>query len=88
MSQRKKMTKTKTEKNHKVMFEFPNKASRDSFLAWFSDGGGESQFLDGEALSAHEDDRKPIIEFDFKDAFWGFDPKKHGNTKVVKALNK
>lgn len=74
----------------KVIFEFPNEDSAECFLAWFSDGGGEYSFLEGESAENIEEnggDRKPIVRFDFARAFeaWGYDPAKHGPDKVVVA---
>jgi hypothetical protein len=53
----------------RAVFEFPNEAARDSFLAWFSDGGGEYNYLVGEEDAAFDDERKPIVGFDYTKAF-------------------
>lgn len=77
--------------SNRIVFEFPNEDAADCFLAWFSDCGGEQSFMQGEDLDTLESngsDRKPIIRFDFARAFesWGYDPAKHGEDKVVVAL--
>lgn len=71
---------------HKVIIEFPSLNARERFLGWLSDGGGEYQFMEGEAVHAPSPATE-IKEFDYSRAFpaWGYDPKKHGPNKVVVA---
>lgn len=71
----------------RVIFEFANEDAAEDFLAWFSDGGGESSFMDGDPYAAEESERPCIIRFDYKRAFsaWGYDPAKHGPDLVVEA---
>lgn len=71
----------------KVIFEFPDDNSADSFLAWFTDCGGEYDFLKGEDIAAGDDDRPPIIKFTYEKAFssHGYDPQKHGDDPTVVA---
>lgn len=69
----------------RIIFQFPNEDAAESFLAWFSDGGGEYQFLDGDRYSFEDSDRKPIVRFDFSQAFpaLGYDPKTHKDRTVT-----
>jgi len=62
--------------SHKAIFEFPNEEARDSFIAWFADGGGEFNFFESEDFRAEDENRKPIIKFDYKQAFGSFSPDK------------
>lgn len=74
----------------RVVFEFPDEGSALSFLAWFSDGGGESSFFDGQEYSCDDGDHATIRRFDYKRAFtgWGYDPEKHGPDLTVEAQPK
>ncbi len=60
----------------KVTMTFPNNATRDTFMSWLSDAGGEQDFM--QLSNMH--DTEPINNFDYSKAFvaWGYDPKKHG----------
>lgn len=72
----------------KLVIEFPDEKSRESFLTWFCDGTGEQEFMDLERDQyAEEDGRDPIIQFTYDKAFpaWGYDPAKDGPDKVVVA---
>jgi hypothetical protein len=64
----------------KVTITFPSTETRDSFMVWLSDGGGEQQFFDASAL----DDESPIEAFNYEHAFksWGYDPEKHGEPVI------
>lgn len=48
----------------KLMFTFPNEETRDKFIGWFSDGGGEQPFMefvvDGAYFDLSEDDGNPL----------------------------
>lgn len=64
----------------KVIFEFPSDETRDSFLGWMSDGGGESNFMD----ISESDDDSPVVRFNYSKAFpaWGYDPETDGDPVV------
>jgi hypothetical protein len=47
----------------KIIFEFPDDNAAGAFIAWFMDGGGEYSFLEGEEMSAEDDERPPIKGF-------------------------
>ena len=70
----------------KLIFEFPNEESKESFLAWFS-CCAESKYLENESEVAFNEDRKPITKFDYSKAFpaWGYNPILDGLEKVVEA---
>jgi hypothetical protein len=72
---------------NRIILEFPDKASSDSFLNWWCDGGGEQQFFGVDEEYAGREDRKPIGRFDYSLAYpaWGYKPKKHGQDRIVKA---
>jgi len=60
---------------------FPAEESRNSFLSWLSDGGGEQQFF--EASKTH--DKEPITEMDYTKAFvaWGYNEETDGQPVVI-----
>ena len=62
-------------------FVFPNTETRDTFLGYMSDGGGEWGALE----SSEDNDEIPIKNFDYKYAFpaWGYKPEEHGEPVVV-----
>lgn len=70
----------------KLIIEFPTLNARERFLGWLSDGGGEYQFFQSEEIHAPTK-AVEINSMDYKRAFpaWGYDPIKHGKTKVVVA---
>jgi hypothetical protein len=72
----------------RVVIEFPNEATAESFLGWFCDGGGEQQFMMAEQeCYAERDGRNPINEFTYERCYpgWGYDPKKHGPDRTIVA---
>lgn len=54
------MAKTKTEPKFEAILRFPNQATLDAFLGWFSDGGGEYQMME----ASEEWDRDYSTEID------------------------
>jgi len=65
----------------KLTIEFPTDEDRDNFLSWFSDGGGESYYMDSledGSTMCH------VNNIDYSRAFsaWGYDPKKHGDPVI------
>jgi len=63
-----------------VTLEFPDESTRDSFMSWLSDGGGEYAYM--EASRYH--DIPPINNLDYSRAFraWGYDKLKDGEPVI------
>jgi hypothetical protein len=66
---------------HKITLIFPDEESRNNFLVWFSDGGGEQEYFF--ASEAH--DTEPISRINYERAFttWGYDPEVHGHPQLI-----
>ena len=64
-----------------LIIKFPTDEDRENFMSWFSDGGGESQYMDSLEDGST---RFTVNNIDYSHAFpaWGYDPDKHGDPVI------